>query len=275
MSYMANKRRDDFSPNTIDIMAKRVTYICSNPECGKITIGPNSNKNKATNIGVAAHIKAAAPGGKRYDPNMTSEERSDISNGIWLCQSCSKLIDTDENKYTVELLQSWKDLAEKRSERGISSEGKVSFDVFEIAVEDELSEELEINVDSESTVLTRKMRVGEFDNLSIINAKSAKIYALKVIKTLKTTASGRAFLNQIYEEIKTVILSKYYMNKNEGDLLKFDLPEINQELQGIVDRHSDKQCVDIRFVMGLLYIATSNCAMRWKYGEGAEDETDS
>lgn len=272
---MANKRRDDFSPSTIDIMAKRVTYICSNPDCGKMTIGPNSNKNKATNIGVAAHIKAAAPGGKRYDPDMTSDERSDISNGIWLCQSCSKLIDTDDDKYTVELLQSWKELAEKKSEKGISSEGKVTFDVFEIAVEDELSGELEINVDSESTVLTRKMRAGEFDNFSIINAKSAKIYALKLIKTLKTTATGRAFLNQIYEEIKTVILSKYYMNKNEGDLLKFDLPEINQELQGIVDRHSDKQCVDIRFVMGLLYIATSNCAMRWKYGEGAGDETDS
>lgn len=272
---MANKRRDDFSPNTIDTMAKRVTYICSNPECGKITVGPNSDKNKATNIGVAAHIKAAAPGGKRYDLGMTSDERSDISNGIWLCQSCSKLIDTDENVYTVELLLEWKKLAEKRSEKGISSEGKVEFDVFQIAVEDELSGELEINIDSESTVLTKKMKAGEFDNLSIVNAKSAKIYALKVIRTLKTTAAGRSFLNQLYEEIKTVILSKYYMNKNEGDLIKFDLPEINQELQGIVDRHSDKQCVDIRFVMGLLYIATSNCAMRWKYGEGAGDETDS
>lgn len=162
-----------------------------------------------------------------------------------------------------------------KSEKGITSEGKVSFDIFEIAVEDELSGELEINVDSESTVLTRKMKSGEFDNVSIINAKSAKIYALRVIKTLKTTAAGRIFLNQLYEEIKTVILSKYYMNKNEGDLLKFDLPEINQEMQSIVERHRDKQCVDIRFVMGLLYIATSNCAMRWKYGEEVEDEADS
>ena len=275
MTYMANKNRDDFSSATIETMAKRVTYMCSNPDCGKMTVGPNSNKNKSTSIGVAAHIKAAAPGGKRYDPNMTSAERSDISNGIWLCQSCSKLIDTDEDKYTIELLRSWKEIAEKKSEKGITSEGQVTFDIFEIAVEDNLSDELEINIDSESTVLTRKMKSGEFDNVSIINAKSAKIYALKVIKTLKTTAAGRIFLNKLYEEIKTVILNKYYMNKNKGDLLKFDLPEINQELQGIVERHRDKQCVDIRFVMGLLYIATSNCAMRWKYGEEVEDETDS
>lgn len=270
---MANKSRDDFSLATIETMAKRVTYICSNPDCGKMTVGPNSNKNKSTSIGVAAHIRAAAPGGKRYDPNMTRTERSDISNGIWLCQSCSKLIDTDELKYTVELLCAWKEIAERKSEKGISSEGQVTFDIFEIAVEDELSSELEINVDSESTVLTRKMKAGEFDNTSIINAKSAKIYALKLIKTLKTTAAGRAFLNQLYGELKTIILNKYYMNKRKGDLLKFDLPEINHEIQSIVNRHKDKQCVDARFVMGLLYIATSNCAIRWKYGEEAGNET--
>ena len=61
---MANKSRDDFSSATIETMAKRVTYMCSNPECEKMTVGPNSNKNKSTSIGVAAHIKAAAPGGK-------------------------------------------------------------------------------------------------------------------------------------------------------------------------------------------------------------------
>ena len=272
---MARTNRDDFSPSTIETMAKRVTYMCSNPDCCKMTVGPNSNKNKSTSIGVAAHIKAAAPGGKRYDASMSSAERSDISNGIWLCQSCSKLIDTDEQKYSVELLQSWKEIAEKKSERGISSEGKVTTDIFEIAVEEDLSRELEINVDSDATVLTRKMKQGEFDNFSIVNAKESKIYALKIIKTLKTTASGRTFLNDLYEEIKTVILSKYYMSKQDGDLLKFDLPEINQEMQAIVDRHRDKSCVSLKFFMGLLYIATSNCAMRWKYGEDSVNEVNS
>lgn len=264
--------RDDFSLRTIEVLAKRVTYICSNPDCRKMTVGPNSNRKKATNIGVAAHIKAAAPGGKRYDPAMTSEERQDISNGIWLCQSCSKLIDTDEQKYTVELLNAWKEVAEKQSEQGISSEGKMDFDIFEIAIDDTLSSELEINIDSESTVLTRKMIAGEFDNISIINAKSAKIHALKVIKILKTTASGRTFLNQIYAKIKTVILNKYYMNKTSGALIKFDLPNINDEMQKIAQLYSDKACVDVQFLMGLIYIATSNCAMKWKYGEADGDE---
>ena len=77
----------------------------------------------------------------------------------------------------------------------------------------------------------------------------------------------RNFLNQIYGEIKTIILSKFYMNKSNGELIKMDLPNINEEMQKIADKYSDKSCVDLQFLMGLIYIATSNCAMKWKYGE--------
>lgn len=109
---MASKR-DDFKAKTIDIMAKRVGYRCSNPNCRKLTCGANDDPENYSNIGVAAHICAAAPGGKRYDANMTQAERKDIHNGIWLCQSCSKLIDSDDLRYTVDLLHKWKRLSEE------------------------------------------------------------------------------------------------------------------------------------------------------------------
>lgn len=109
---MASKR-DDFKTKTIDIMAKRVGYRCSNPNCRKLTCGANDDPENYSNIGVAAHICAAAPGGKRYDANMTQAERKDIHNGIWLCQSCSKLIDSDDLRYTVDLLHKWKRLSEE------------------------------------------------------------------------------------------------------------------------------------------------------------------
>src|SRR3546814_311154 len=67
------------------------------------------------NVGVAAHIKAASPGGARYDENQTSEERSHADNGIWLCEVHAHLIDHDANEFTVELLQKWKREAEERA----------------------------------------------------------------------------------------------------------------------------------------------------------------
>ena len=119
--------RDDFTAKTKDILAKKVTYRCSNPNCRCFTCGSGEGKEAVVNIGVAAHICAAAPGGKRYDPNMTKEERKDIDNGIWLCQSCAKLIDSDEIRYPVELLREWKHRAQEKTARELefrSGEGK-------------------------------------------------------------------------------------------------------------------------------------------------------
>jgi hypothetical protein len=101
-------KRDDFPKPVIRTLAERANQRCSNPGCGKPTSGPHSISSKSIIIGVAAHICAAAAGGKRYDPNMTSGQRSAIENGIWLCSGCAKLIDSDEQTYTVELLEKWK-----------------------------------------------------------------------------------------------------------------------------------------------------------------------
>ena len=105
--------RDDFSLATKELLANRVGRKCSNPSCRKLTCGANTDPNKITNIGVASHISAAAKGGPRYDVSMTTEERKSFDNGIWLCQSCSKLIDTDTTRYTKEVLLRWKKIAEE------------------------------------------------------------------------------------------------------------------------------------------------------------------
>jgi hypothetical protein len=55
--------------------------------------------------GNAAHIHGAAPGpgSRRYLESMTPEERSDISNAIWLCAYHADLIDKDEVTYTADV----------------------------------------------------------------------------------------------------------------------------------------------------------------------------
>lgn len=85
---MAKTERDNFSRNTTDILAKRVGYLCSNPDCRNATIGANEDSNKSTSIGIAAHITAASEGGPRYKSELEPEQRSDINNGIWLCSGC-------------------------------------------------------------------------------------------------------------------------------------------------------------------------------------------
>lgn len=118
---MKRNNRDDFSAQIKEILAKRVGFRCSNPVCRKLTSGPNTDPQKATNIGVAAHICAAAPGGARYDASMSSDKRCSIQNGIWLCQNCAKMVDNDSGKYTVSLLLEWKSSAEQLASEEILS----------------------------------------------------------------------------------------------------------------------------------------------------------
>ena len=53
--------RDNFSEKVKTILRTRVAGRCSNPDCRRVTIGPNNDKNKATILGDAAHICAASP----------------------------------------------------------------------------------------------------------------------------------------------------------------------------------------------------------------------
>lgn len=105
--------RDDFSTKTIETLARRVGYRCSNPDCPlQSTSGPHEDPSRSVNIGVAAHITAASKGGPRYDGSLTPAQRRSITNGIWLCQNCAKLIDSDALRFTVEMLRRWKEEAE-------------------------------------------------------------------------------------------------------------------------------------------------------------------
>jgi hypothetical protein len=116
--------RDDFSQRVKDILAKRVGSRCSQPKCRAPTSGPKKNPDKAINVGVAAHITAASEGGPRYDNTLIPKERASAENGIWLCQTCATLIDTDPTRYTVKKLRLWKKRAEEKALDDIESGSK-------------------------------------------------------------------------------------------------------------------------------------------------------
>ena len=107
--------RDDFPKAVVETLGRRVGFVCSNPSCDQATLGPHIDDETAVNIGVAAHITAASPRGPRYDPSLSSEQRRSAANGIWACQSCAKLIDSDDVRFTVALLKEWKGRAEHQA----------------------------------------------------------------------------------------------------------------------------------------------------------------
>ncbi|MBY4869044.1 hypothetical protein K6W76_21435 [Burkholderia anthina] len=110
--------RDDFSQSVKTILAGRAGWKCSFPNCPCSTAGPAiESHDKWIRNGVAAHITAAAPGGPRYDASMSPEQRSDISNAIWMCPTHGSLIDKEKTAYTVEEIKSWKIAAESRATR--------------------------------------------------------------------------------------------------------------------------------------------------------------
>jgi hypothetical protein len=105
--------RDDFSEPTKRNLARRVNYKCSYPECLRPTEGPHTDPNKYLSVGVAAHITAASDNGPRYNSSLSSVQRKDITNGIWLCETHAKMIDKDAERYSAETLNEWKEIAEE------------------------------------------------------------------------------------------------------------------------------------------------------------------
>lgn len=115
------RTRDDFLRRTKEELAKRVAYHCSNPECDRITVGPDRSDEAASqSVGIASHICAASEGGARFDPLQTTQQRSSIENGIWLCGDCARIIDAHGGaNYSKDILHQWKKAAELRADRAL------------------------------------------------------------------------------------------------------------------------------------------------------------
>ncbi len=128
-----SKGRDEFSQKVRTALALRAAYRCSVEGCGKSTVGPSDETPDAVaNIGIAAHICAASPGGRRYDASMTPEQRGGINNAIWTCADHGALIDRDDATYTVERLRAMKRAHEARCAAEIGNTSRSAFGTGEL-----------------------------------------------------------------------------------------------------------------------------------------------
>ena len=109
---MSKSKRDNFTEKIRRQLQDSVGGLCSRPDCRVLTVGASEDGGVAR-VGQAAHITAAAPGGPRYDANLSTQQRKSFDNGIWLCDTHAKEIDADKCRYSESLIRDWKKEAEK------------------------------------------------------------------------------------------------------------------------------------------------------------------
>ena len=177
---------DDFSALVKGVLAARVGNLCSRPECRALTSGPQADPAKALNLGVAAHITAASPGGPRYDSGLLPEERSAPANGIWLCQNCAKLVDNDVSRFSVQVLKTWKADAEGQAESRI---GKTAY----------LRDELTPHLDKGARVRISPIipRLHEQSDFGVEN-EQGECFVLKKFDSGRQVEIPKSFIEQIH-----------------------------------------------------------------------------
>ena len=120
------------------------------------------------------------------------------------------------------------------------------------------------NDDDKDTVLISKLTNGGFNVLFRNNATRKKLDALNIIIDYSKKQTGKEILNDIYENLLTVINLKYISQLEDGESLKSSTNAILEELSAITDKYKDQLNIDEAFLEGLLYIATSRCALKWR-----------
>lgn len=100
--------RDNFPQSIKTELSIRAAHFCSNPRCLRLTAGPRSGGLRGLATGHAAHICAASPGGPRFDPIQSEEDRCSAANGVWLCRECGDMVDKDDGGFTADHLRGWK-----------------------------------------------------------------------------------------------------------------------------------------------------------------------
>lgn len=113
--------REDFSQSIKFVIGARVAFRCSNPSCRRQTTGPSKDVGRRICIGAAAHIIAASSLGPRSSNGSAKKNRRLFENGIWLCQACHALVDSDPKRFTIKVLKSWKKTAEAQALQALSS----------------------------------------------------------------------------------------------------------------------------------------------------------
>jgi hypothetical protein len=124
----------------------------------------------------------------------------------------------------------------------------------------------DLDIDSENTVLLKKLEDGRLNITFRERAISKKLKAISHFLRITKTEVGRQYFNDLCENLESIIFS-YLCEMEEGELFKTSFKEIYSEFTHLTNKYQSVMGIDESYVEGLLYIATSNCAFKWRVGE--------
>ena len=130
---MTASGRPKVPPRIEKNLALRSGNACAYPTCGReLTLDPLHPDDDSKVIGKAAHIAAASPGGPRYDPTMTGQQRSSIDNLMFLCGDHHDAVDSQLSHHTTDFLLAAKHAHEAMVRRSVrTSLGHIGYPELE------------------------------------------------------------------------------------------------------------------------------------------------
>lgn len=122
---------------------------------------------------------------------------------------------------------------------------------------------INLSQDSSNTILIDKLKDGNLNQSYIDFAIQNKLDALELFIELLKSEEGKNIITDIYNNLITLV-NNITLPLDSGDLLKNKSDEIKNEVEKIKFRYQNIIELDDAMIFGLLFIATSNCAIRWK-----------
>ncbi|HHQ4884028.1 TPA: hypothetical protein ACSP3N_000589 [Aeromonas veronii] len=248
---MLMTKRDNFTANVVRKVAERAAYICSNPSCRRITIGPDqATQNLSIKTGEAAHICAASSGGPRYDMSQSPQERKGIANAIWLCGTCADLVDkNDGNGYPIEHLRKWKRDHESLMKACLEGGQRLVFQFFPHHPDEHLAKRLVYLLEDKGSLFApydqedprrvleslKELRVA----ITALRAEISPDSPLSIVAELIVSAC-RHYMNSMPDrpDLTEMNFSLGAVRKvvgiNIGNIMKYYNVTVSEELQSIV-----------------------------------------
>jgi hypothetical protein len=109
---MGKAGRIEFSAPVKRQLRQRAGDACSYPTCRRGT-SSSTLAGDVLNGGKAAHIIPASGKGPRSKLRTSGVDISSYENGLWLCGYCHDLVDADDGRFSVEVLNSYRERAER------------------------------------------------------------------------------------------------------------------------------------------------------------------